>query len=133
MIIHGRTHSNNYIRFLRHHSPPFLLRDAMLVQYLLSSCVCPSQARIVSKRLDESSWVVICRPPFTYSTLLCKEIGYLQKIWVLPSGTLSQTLDLENFSTASQSRCQQKSFTVELVNDGRRIVAVQCLLHVGQP
>jgi len=79
MIIHDRTHSNNYIRFLRHHSPPFLLRDAMLVQYLLSSCVCPSQARIVSKRLDESSWVVICRPPFTYSTLLCKEIGYLQK------------------------------------------------------
>jgi len=42
MIIHGRTHSNNYIRFLRHHSPPFLLRDAMLVQYLLSSCVVTS-------------------------------------------------------------------------------------------
>ena len=117
MIIHGRTHSNNYIRFLRHHSPPFLLRDAMLVQYLLSSCVCPSQARIVSKRLDESSWVMICRPPFTYSTLLCKEIGYLQKYGYFPLGLCRKLWTLENFSTASQSRCQQKSFTVELIND----------------
>ena len=48
---------------------------------------------------------------------------------VIPSGTLSQTLDLENFVTASRPRCQQNSSTVELVDDtydGRRVVAVYC-------
>jgi len=38
---------------------PFLLHDAVLARYLLLSCmcpsVCPSQAGIVSKRLDKSS------------------------------------------------------------------------------
>jgi len=41
-------------------------------------------------------------------------------------GTLSQTLKLENFATASQSCCEQNSSTVELVDhnyDGRRAVA----------
>ena len=45
----------------------------------------------------------------------------------LPSETLSQTLDLENFATTSRSCCQQNSSTVELVDhshDGRLIVAV---------
>ena len=40
------------------------------------------------------------------------------KITVLPSGNLSQTLDIENFAAASRSRCQQiSSLTVELVDD----------------
>jgi len=41
------------------------------------------------------------------------------KIRALPSGTLSQTLDLENFATASRSRCQRNSSssTVEFVDD----------------
>jgi len=45
----------------------------------------------------------------------------ISKITVLPSGTLPQTLDLENFATASRC-CQQNSSTVELVDrtyDGR--------------
>ena len=44
------------------------------------------------------------------------------EIMVLPSGTLCQTPDSENFATASQSRCQQNSLSlsssmVELIDD----------------
>jgi len=76
---------------------------------MLSACVCPSvclsQAGIVSKRLDESSWFWARRLRSTYPTLCYKEIGVSPKIRVLStsSGTLSQTLDLENFATASRS------------------------------
>ena len=45
---------------------------------------------------------------------------------VLPSGTSSQTLDLENFVTASRSCCQRNLSTIELVDntyDGRHVVA----------
>jgi len=47
---------------------------------------------------------------------------------VIPSGTLFQTLDLENFVTASRPCCQQNSSTVELVHsyEGRRVAAVYC-------
>ena len=56
----------------------------------------------------------------TYFTLWYKEMWVSPKITVLPRGTLSQTLDLENFATASRSRCQQhssSSSTVEFVDD----------------
>jgi len=58
--------------------------------------------------------------------LACEGIWVHPKIRVLPSATLSQTLDLENFATASQLCCQQNSSTVEFVGhtyDGRRVVA----------
>jgi len=42
----------------------------------------------------------VCRFPSTYATLCFKEIKVPPKIRVLPSGTLSQTLDFENFATA---------------------------------
>ena len=45
---------------------------------------------------------------------------------VIFSGTLSETLDLENFATASRRYNQQNSSTVELSDhtyDGRRIMA----------
>jgi len=116
----------------------FLPRDATLARYLLSSCVCPSvrpsQAGIVSKRLAESSWVSARRLPSTYPTLSCKEIRVSPKIMVLPSGSLSQTLDVDNFATASRSCCQQNSSTVELADrtyDASWLVA-QSLLHVGR-
>ena len=47
------------------------------------------------------------------------------KIRVLPSETFSQTLDLENFATASRSRCQQNSSTFEISN-GRRVACIYC-------
>jgi len=55
---------------------------------------CPSQAGIVSKRLDESSW-------FLAWELCNKEIRLPPKIRILPTGILSQALDLEKFVAAS--------------------------------
>jgi len=96
----------------------------MLARYMLSCVrlfVRPSQAGIVSKPLDESSWFLALRLRSTFPTLCCKGI-YLRiwvprKITVLSSGILSQTPDVENYAAASRSRCQQNSPTVELVDD----------------
>ena len=87
----------------------------MLARYLPSSCArlsvrpsfCPSQAGIVSKRLDESSRVSTRRLPSTFPTLCYEEIWVSPKIRVLPSRTVSQTPDLENFAMSSRPRCQQ--------------------------
>ena len=83
--------------------------------------VCPSQAGVVSKRPDESSWFLEWRPPSAYPTLSYKELWVSPKTKVLPSGTLSQTRDFEDFATASRSCCRQNSSssssTVELVDD----------------
>ena len=68
----------------------FLQLDATLVRYMLSARVCPSvclsQAGIVSKRLDESSWFWARRLRSTCPTLCYKEIGVSPKIRVLPLG-----------------------------------------------
>jgi len=56
--------------------------------------VCLSQAGIVSKQLDESL-VLAWRLPSSYPRLRFKEIWVSQNIRVLPSGTSSQTLDLD--------------------------------------
>ena len=65
--------------------------------------------------------VLARRLPSTYHTLCYKKIWVSPKTGVLPSGTLSKTPDLENFATASRSRCQQNSSssssTVEFVDD----------------
>jgi len=92
---------------------------------LLSSCVRLSRPSVTSQfciettgrielvfRIDASS---------TYPTLCYKEIrvGLSPNARVLPSGTLSRTLDLglKIFATASRSCCQQNSLTIELVDD----------------
>ena len=116
----------------------------MLTRYVLSSCVCLSvclsvcmsvrlsQAGIVSKRLDESSWFLARRLPSTYPTLCYKEIWVHPKIRLLPCGTLYQTPDVENLATASRTRCQQLAVVVDGQAscrhryDNRRIVAVYC-------
>jgi len=60
----------------------FLPRDAILAQYILSSCVRltvrhkPVLYRI---RLDESSWFLAWRLSYTYPTLCCKDIWTLSK------------------------------------------------------
>ena len=65
--------------------------------------------------------VLAWRLPSTYPTLCYKKIWVSQKTGVLSFETLFQTPDLENFATASRSRCQQNSSssssTVELVDD----------------
>jgi len=54
-----------------------------------------SQVGVLSKRMKESDWVLARELPLTYPALCCKEIRVHSKIRVLPSGTLLQTLDLE--------------------------------------
>ena len=76
-----------------------------------------SQAGTVSEWLVVSScWVLAWKLPSTYPTLCYREIWVSPKIRVLPSGTLSQTRDLDNFATVSQSCCQRNSSTVDLVD-----------------
>jgi len=71
----------------RSYTCQFLPRDATLARSLLSSCVrpsvCPSQAGIVSKRLDESSWVLAWRllPPIPHGVVM--KFGYFQNLRVL--------------------------------------------------
>ena len=94
--------------------------------------VCPSaypsvHRKPVSHRNDESNWFFGMGTSFDRSHTVCKKILVPLKVRVLLSGTLSRTLDLENFATTSRSRCQQKLSTVELVDNiynGRCVVAV---------
>ena len=105
------------------HWLPFLQRGATVARYILSSCVSvsPSQARVVSKRSDESFFGTEASFHLAH-TVLQRHSG-ISKIWVLSSGTLTKTL--KNFATANRSSCQQYSSTVEIVDDiynGRRVV-----------
>jgi len=82
--------------------------------------MCPSVCLSVCHKLvmcgkwwDESSGILAPRLSYTYHTLYLKKFGYLQ---VLPPETLSQRLDIENFTTASRLCCQQNSLTVKLVS-----------------
>ena len=69
-----------------------LPRDALLARYMLLSrvrlSVRLSEAGIVSKRLDESTWVLAWGLPSTYPTPCYTDIWVSPKIRVLPSGTL---------------------------------------------
>jgi len=63
-----------------------------------------------------------CELPLIYHKLCYKEIRIPPKLRVLPCGTLLQTLDLENFVTASRWCDRQNSSTVAPVDytyDGR--------------
>jgi len=68
-----------------------------LLQPIMALTVCLSHASVVSKWPDESSWVMTFKFHSTCSTLCCKKIQVISIIRVLPSDTLSQTLDLQNF------------------------------------
>jgi len=85
----------------------------------------PQAARL----LDDSAVFFVTEVSF-HSVF--KEIWLCPKIMVLPSGTSSQTPDLENFAMASRLRCQQNSSssTVEFVDD-TRMTSSGCLLQVG--
>jgi len=51
--------------------------------------------------MKESSWVLAWELPSVCATVSYKEIWASPKIKVLPSGTLAQMLELENFLTPS--------------------------------
>ena len=122
--------------------PPQPGTATAIARYLLSSCVhvcllVSHKPVIVSKQLDESSWVFWHGSGFLSPILGCclRKFGYLGNITLLPSGTLSQTLDSENFATASRSRCQRhssSSSTVELVDDIYTTVDESWLFTTGR-
>ena len=60
--------------------------------------VCLSHFRVLLKRMNESGWFFALELPLTYSRQCYKDIWVPPKIWVLPSRTLLQTVDLKNFS-----------------------------------
>jgi len=84
----------------------------MLAPYLLScvpESVCLSQADVVSKRLDESSWFLAWRLPSIYPTLCCPKISVSPKI---------KNLSLWNFAT---NRGKSIALSTKLV-----VVVVDC-------
>ena len=96
---------------------------------LLSLCVSPFvRHKLVLYRNNWTNRTGIWLGGF----LTPKEIWVSSKISVLPSGTLSQTLHLENFATASRLLCQQLVIIVDgraracwrHLYDSRRVVAV---------
>ena len=60
-------------------------------------------AGILSKLMNESIWVFGTGTSFHPSYTVLKGNSGISKITVLPSGSLSQTPDLENFATAQRS------------------------------
>jgi len=101
--------------------------DAVLARYMLWShvrlSVHLSQAGIVSKQLDESSWFWhgVFLPRIPHSHCVIRKYGYLQKLGYFPLGLRPKLWTLKKFATASRSRCQQHSSSsssmVELVDD----------------
>jgi len=65
-------------------------------------CLSVSQVSVLSNWLNESGWFLA--QELSYPTVCYKEIQVSSKIRVLPSGTLLQTLDLENFAAATAYR-----------------------------
>jgi len=120
--------------FLDNHR--FLPHDPMLAQYmlwLLSVCVCMCVTSWCSTKMVWADFGMEASfDASTYPTLCYNEIRVAAKIRVLPSETLSQTLDLENFATASRSllgvlsvkltdgRSYGYSRFIDCITDGRR-------------
>ena len=87
----------------------FYLHGAMLARILamalclsLSVCICLLQVGVLSRRMNESSWVLAWELFSTYPACILRKFGYLQSK-VLSFRALSQTPDLENFATAYRS------------------------------
>ena len=106
---------------------PFLMRDSVLARYLLLSGMCPSvcppQAGIVSKRLDESSKVLPWGLLSTHPTLCYKEIWLFPQIRVQffrkIHGTGPYTLQFRLLterqrSTRNTSDCFPMSFSTRI-------------------
>jgi len=77
------------------------------------------------------------RLPSTYPTLCVKQIWVSPEIRVLPSGTLTQTLDLENFAKAilrvvNKTRRRRRRRSSLLTTPIRQSTSRGCLLQVDQ-
>jgi len=113
-------------------------RDICCVTALLfvrpSVCmsVCLSQAGIVSKRLEGSSWFLACRLPSICPTLFCEEVRIPTKKRVLPSGTFSKLRTMK-ISPRQVDRVVNKTRRRSnlLTTPIRLSTSRGCLLHVG--
>jgi len=87
---------------------------------------CRSQAGIVSKLLDESSWFLARMLPFAYTTLCYKKVGYL-KLWTL-------TIMPRQFDrVANKTRQRSSLLTTPTTVDTSCTLGVDSLLQVGRP
>jgi len=79
--------------------------DTMLARVAMAQCLCLSVTSRCSVEMDGRIELVfgVYRLLSTYPSLCYKEIQVSTKINVLPSGTLSQIPDLENFASAYRS------------------------------
>ena len=73
------------------------MQEKTLLSVCQCLCLCLPHVGFLSKRF--LAWEILS----TYPTLCYKEIRVTSKIRALSSGTLLQTLDLENFATAYRS------------------------------
>ena len=103
-----------------------LPRDAVLSRYMLLSFVCPSiRHKPICRTTIRIELVFGVEDSFDRSQTVLgpiRKFGHLPKVTGLASGTLPQTLELENFAMASRWCGQQNSSTVELVNFHLRTV-----------
>jgi len=117
---------------------PFYRATLCYASAVSAVVVCPSvrlsQTGVVSKRLDESSWVPAWRLSSTYPALCSKEIRVTPKIRVLPFGTFPQTPDLKN-SPRQVDRVVNKTRQLSslLTTPIRQSMSRGCLLHVENP
>ena len=77
----------------------------MPTPYILSPCVRLSVSVTIRYCVETTGQIEVV----FVMDVCCKEMCVPAKIRALPSGTLSQTLYLENLAVASGSRCQQNS------------------------
>ena len=96
-----------------------MLAPVLAMALCLSVCLCLLQVGVLSKRLNESRWFWARELPSTRPTHCYKEIQVIPKMRVLPSGTLFQTLDLENFATAYRSSKRVINFAREKGGDAQ--------------
>jgi len=76
-------------------------------------CVCPSQASVLSKRLNISSWFSVQRIHSAYLALQrCEVIHISPKIRELPPGTLFQTLNSRFSCFVATARRQLQVFSI---------------------
>jgi len=105
--------------------------DVAVCRYVSVCLSVTSRYRVETTRRIEL--VLAWKLSLTYPYTELQGNSGVSKIRVLSAGTLSQTLDLENFATTSQQRCQLNSSTVELVDctcGNRRVVARCTLLNI---
>jgi len=102
----------------------FLPRDAVLARYAM----CPSATNRSSIETAGRIELVLAWEIIPAPISLCvirNSVRLPARIRVLSCGTLSQTVDLDNFAMSCRWCCQQNSTTVELMDhsyDGRRVV-----------